>query len=174
MIGAAIGLLTIRLGNLYVALVTLTFGLLMDNLVFSRSVFLHDGLGVTLNPPRFVHTGRAFIYFALIVFCILAVFIVNIRRSTTGWALAAVRASDPASKTSGISVLQMKVLVAALGAFVAGVGGSLLAIQDQATALPANYATLLGVVWLAVLVTAGIRSNFAALAAGCSSRSSPP
>ncbi len=165
-IGAAIGLLTIRLGDLYVALVTLTFGLLMDSLVFSRSVFLRGGLGVTLNPPRFVHTGTAFCYFALIVFCILAAFIVNVRRSTTGWALTAVRASDPASKTLGISILQMKVLVAALGAFVAGVGGSLLAMQDQATALPANYATLLGVVWLAVLVTAGIRSNFAALAAG--------
>jgi branched-chain amino acid transport system permease protein len=166
LIGAAIGLLTIRLGDLYVALVTLTFGLLMDNLVFSRAVFVHDGLGVTLNPPRFVATGRAFFYFALIVFCILAVFIVTIRRSTTGWGLTAVRASDPASKTLGVSILQMKVLVAALGAFVAGVGGSLLAMQNQATALPANYATLLGVVWLAVLVTAGIRSNFAALAAG--------
>jgi branched-chain amino acid transport system permease protein len=164
--GAVIGLLTIRLGNLYVALVTLTFGLLMDNLVFSRSVFLQDGLGVALNPPRFAVSSRAFCYFALIVFCILAMFIVNIRRSTTGWALTAVRASDSASKTLGISILQMKVLVAALGAFVAGVGGSLLAMQDQATALPANYATLLGVVWLAVLVTAGIRSNFAALAAG--------
>jgi branched-chain amino acid transport system permease protein len=165
-IGAVIGLLTIRLGNLYVALVTLTFGLLMDNLVFSRNVFLEDGLGVTLNPPRFALSSRAFCYFALVVFCILAVFIVNIRRSTTGWALTAVRASDSASKTLGISILQMKVLVAALGAFVAGVGGSLLAMQDQATALPANYATLLGVIWLAVLVTAGIRSNFAALAAG--------
>ena len=40
-IGAVIGLLTIRLGDLYVALVTLTFGLLMDNLVFSRNIFLH-------------------------------------------------------------------------------------------------------------------------------------
>jgi branched-chain amino acid transport system permease protein len=165
-IGAAIGLLTIRMGALYVALVTLTFGLLMDNLVFSRDVFLRGGLGVTLNPPRFVDTSKGFCYFALLVFCILAVFIVNIRRSTTGWALTAVRASDPASKTLGISILQMKVVVAALGAFVAGVGGSLLAMQEEATALPTNYATLLGVVWLAVLVTAGIRSNFAALAAG--------
>ena len=33
--GLIIGFLTIRLGDLYVALVTLTFGLLMENLVFT-------------------------------------------------------------------------------------------------------------------------------------------
>jgi branched-chain amino acid transport system permease protein len=167
-IGAAIGLLTIRLGDLYVALVTLTFGLLMDNLVFSRNLFLQQGLGVTLNPPKFVHTSKAFTYFALVVFCIIAIFIVNLRRSSTGLALTGVRTSEPASKTLGVSILQMKVIIASLGAFVAGIGGSLLAMQQQATALPANFATLLGVVWLAVLVTQGIRSNMAALIAGIS------
>ena len=165
-IGAVIGLLTIRLGDLYVALVTLTFGLLMDNLVFSRNIFLQQGLGVTLNQPKFVHTDKAFVYFGLVVFCIIAVFIVNLRRSTTGMALTGVRTSESASKTLGVSILQMKVIIAALGALVAGIGGSLLAMEQQATALPANFATLLGVVWLAVLVTQGIRSNMAALIAG--------
>jgi branched-chain amino acid transport system permease protein len=167
-IGAAIGLLTIRLGDLYVALVTLTFGLLMDNLVFSRNTFLQQGLGVTLNPPKFVHTNKAFTYFALVIFCILAVFLVNLRRSTTGMALTSARTSETGSKTLGVSILQMKVIIAGLGAFVAGIGGSLLAMQQQATALPANFATLLGVVWMAVLVTQGIRSNMAALVAGIS------
>ena len=35
--GIVIGFLTIRLGDLYVALVTLTFGLLMETLVFSAT-----------------------------------------------------------------------------------------------------------------------------------------
>jgi branched-chain amino acid transport system permease protein len=38
----------------------------------------------------------------------------------------------------------------------------------QGVALPSNYATLTGVIWLAVLVTQGIRSNIAALLAGIS------
>jgi branched-chain amino acid transport system permease protein len=165
-IGAAIGMLTIRLGDLYVALVTLTFGLLMDNLVFSRNTFLQQGLGVTLNKPSFVRTDKAFVYFGLVVFCLVSVFIVNLRRSTTGMALTGVRTSEAASKTLGVSIFQMKVIIAALGALVAGIGGSLLAMEQQATALPANFATLLGVIWLAVLVTQGIRSNMAALIAG--------
>ena len=48
----------------------------------------------------------------------------------------------------------MKVTVAALGALVAGVGGGLLAPADLHRAN--EFATFLGVVWLAVLVTFGI------------------
>jgi branched-chain amino acid transport system permease protein len=164
-IGVVIGLLTIRLGTLYVALVTLTFGLLMENLVFSRSTFLNQGIGVNLNRPSFAQGDRAFTYLGLIVFVIVALFIVNIRRSTTGLALTAVRWTEPAAKTIGISVLQMKVIIAGLASFVAGIGGGLVAVE-QGVALPSNYATLVGVVWLAVLVTQGIRSNVAALIAG--------
>jgi branched-chain amino acid transport system permease protein len=163
--GIIVGLLTIRLGDLYVALVTLIFGLLMENLVFSRNEFLNEGIGVSLNRPKFATGDRVLTYVGLVMFAIVAVFIVNLRRSTTGMALAAVRESEPASKTIGVSVLQMKVVVAALASFVAGVGGALLAVT-QGVALPANYATLAGVVWLAVLVTQGIRSNIAALIAG--------
>ena len=57
--GVIIGLLTIRLGDLYVALVTLTFGLLMENLVFSRNLFLHHGLGVNLNSRFATPTKRS-------------------------------------------------------------------------------------------------------------------
>jgi branched-chain amino acid transport system permease protein len=163
--GLIIGLLTIRLGDLYVALVTLTFGLLMENLVFSRNTFLNQGIGVNLNRPAFAHSDRAFTYLGLVIFAIVALFILNLRRSTTGMALTAVRFSEPASKTIGVSVLQMKVVIAGLASFVAGIGGALLAVS-LGVALPANYATLGGVVWLAVLVTQGIRSNVAALVAG--------
>ncbi|HLY84733.1 MAG TPA: ABC transporter permease [Acidimicrobiales bacterium] len=163
--GVIIGFLTIRLGDLYVALVTLTFGLLMERLVFSRNVFYKFGLGVNLARPHFARTDRAFSYMMLIVFGIVALLIVNLKRSTAGLALNAVRWSEPASRTIGLSVVQMKVLVAGLAAFVAGVGGGFLATYAK-VALPDSYATLAGLVWLAVLVTAGVQSNMAALFAG--------
>jgi hypothetical protein len=59
----------------------------------------------------------------------------------------------------------MKVMMAGLAAFVAGIGGGLLAIT-LGVALPNNYTTLGGEVWLVVLVTNGIRSNAAAVFAG--------
>jgi branched-chain amino acid transport system permease protein len=166
-IGVILGALTLRLGNLYVALVTLTFGLLMENLVFSRGTFVQHDLGVSLSRPSFARSDRAFSYLALIIFAIVALFIVNLRRSTTGMALTAVRSSEPSAKTIGVNVFQMKLIVAGLGAFVAGLGGAVYAVQ-RGVALPADFTTLAGVLWLAVLVTQGIRSNMAALIAGLS------
>jgi len=165
LIGVVIGLLTIRLGNLYIALVTLTFGLLMERLVFNLKDFANFGAGVAVARPEFVSTDKGFIYFGLGVFAIFAILIVNLRRSTTGLALNAVRWSENASRTMGLSVITMKMLVSGLAAFVAGVGGGLYALSFK-QAIPLDYATILGLVWLAVLVTFGVRSNIAALLAG--------
>ena len=164
-VGAVIGLLTIRLGDLYVALVTLAFGLLVETLVFTLSRFAQGGLGVTLNRPSFASSDFAFCYLALVVFLIFAALTVNLRRSTSGLALHAVRDSEAASRTLGVSVVQVKVIVGALGAFVAAVGGGFLAL-DARVAQPQSFETFAGLVWLAVVVTLGIRSIAGAAIAG--------
>jgi branched-chain amino acid transport system permease protein len=163
--GMIIGFLSIRLGDLYVALVTLTFGLLMENLVFTLPTFVNQGLGLTLNRPSFATSDLSFAYLCLVVFVVVSLFVVNFRRSTTGLALNAARWSDAGAKTSGVSVVQMKVIAGAVAAFIAGIGGGLLALS-QTTFQPSEFATFAGVVWLAVLVTIGVRSNAAALIAG--------
>jgi ABC-type uncharacterized transport system permease subunit len=134
--GIVVGLLSIRLGDLYVALVTLTFGLLMENLVFTLPSFVNQGLGLTLNRPGFAASDRAFAYLCLAVFVVIALFIVNFRRSTTGLALNAARWSEAGAKTSGISVVQMKVIAGALAAGIAGIGGGLFALSQ--TTVPAQ------------------------------------
>ena len=164
--GVIIGAFTIRLGNLYIALVTLTFGLLMEVLVFPLNTFSNAGVGFELARPGFAESDRAYTFFVLGVFAIIAILTVNLRRSTTGLALNAVRWSENGARTMGLSVFQMKVLISAIAAFVAGLGGGLYAVGNK-QAIPAEYAILLGLVWLAVLVTFGVRSNIAALLAGC-------
>lgn len=165
--GALLGLLTIRLGDLYVGLVTLTFGLLIEELVFTRNIFLQGGAGVVVNRPGFAQGDTAFAYLTLAVFLILALLTVNLRRSTSGMALRAVRDSESGARTIGLSVVQVKVIVGALAAFVAAVGGGFLAMQDQ-TAQPQAYDTFAGLVWLAVVVAMGVRSITAAAVAGLS------
>ncbi len=162
--GAIIGFLSIRLGDLYVALVTLTFGLLMEQLVFTLPTFVNQGIGLTLNRPEFASSNLSFTYLCLVVFCILALFVVNFRRSTTGLALNAARWSEAGARTTGISVVQMKVIAGAMAALVAGIGGALYVMGQ--TFQPSSFATLTGVIWLAVLVTMGVRSTAAALLAG--------
>jgi branched-chain amino acid transport system permease protein len=164
-IGVVLGFLTIRLGGLYVALVTLTFGLLADSLIFTRNLFAQDGIGVPLTAPHFLENDKPFAYFLLLVFVVLALGIVNLRRATTGLALTAIRASEPGARTIGLGILGMKLVVAGIATFIAGVGGALLAM-DYGSANPNTYNTIIGLVWLAVFVTMGLRSITAALVAG--------
>jgi branched-chain amino acid transport system permease protein len=166
-IGGIIGMLTIKLGDLYVALATLAFGLLIENVVFSRQTFSNFGAGVTVTRPAFAHTDKAFDYLAFGIFVIAALFVANLRRSTTGAALNAVRRSGQGAATMGISILRVRLLAAIIGGLLAGLGGGVLAMSNQ-VAIPSNFPTLTGLVWLAVLVTAGIRSNTAAMVAGLS------
>ena len=166
-VGLVIGFLSIRLGDLYVALVTLTFGLLVETLVFTLPSFVNDGLGLSLNRPGFATSDRACAYLCLVTFVAVSLFIVLFRRSTAGLAMNAVRWSDAGARTIGISVVRMKVTVAAFGALIAGLGGGLLAIA-QTSVLPNEFQTFLGVVWLAVVVTTGIRSTAAAMVAAIS------
>jgi ABC-type branched-subunit amino acid transport system permease subunit len=101
----------------------------------------------------------------LAVFVVIALIVLNLRWSTTGLALDAVRWSPTAARALGVSVVQMKVLVAGFAVFAAGIGGALLA-TSTGTAIPGKYSTLAGLIWLAVLATLGIRSSVAALIAG--------
>jgi len=164
-IGVLIGALTIRLGDLYVALVTLSFGLLVDQVVFSQPRFLPAMGGIPFGRPSFAQSDYAFAYFALAVFLIVGAVIVNLRRSTSGLAVNAIRWSQPASRTLGIKVIRMKLALSGIAAFVAGLGGAMLSMYDFSND-PSVYGTFNGLIWLAVLVSIGIRSVTSALLAG--------
>jgi len=165
LLGAFVGLLTVRLGDLYVALITLTFGLLIQTDIFTNNPFYQFGTGVNVSPPHFAQSPFVLDYLMIGVFLIVSLMVSNLRRSTTGMAINAVRWSPSGSRTTGLSVVQMKVLVSALAAMVAGLGGGFVAVF-QGAALPDSYSVLIGLVWFAVLATVGIRSNVAAAFAG--------
>ncbi|MFD8813464.1 ATP-binding cassette domain-containing protein, partial [Streptomyces sp. NPDC059627] len=163
--GLVVGALTVRMGNLYVALVTLTAGLLLSSVVFSADRFVQFGVGVSVDRPSFATGDRALAYFMLAMFVLAGLIVVAVRRSTTGLALGALRSSETGARASGVSVLRMKAGIFTLSAMLAGFGGGFLAIYNG-SALPGSYDTILGLVWFAVLVTNGTRSNNAALASG--------
>ena len=165
--GLIVGLLTVRMGNLYAALATLTFGLLLSSIVFQLNVFLQFGAGVTVSRPSFASSNIALTYFTLAIFVVISLFIAAIRRSTSGLALTAIRSSETGARSAGISVIRMKIMVWALAAAIAGIGGGMYVIYTGA-ALPQSFDTIIGLTWFAVVITNGRRSNNAALAAGLS------
>lgn len=164
-VGILIGLLTIRLGELYVALVTLSAGLLAQLLLITQDRWYNYGGGTTVARPSFATDNKAFTYLAFAVFLILALLVINLRRSSAGLALGAVRWSENGAKTIGLSVVQSKILVSALATYVATLGGAFIAMDKQTT-LPDFFQPFTGMVWLAVLMTLGSRSVIAALVTG--------
>jgi branched-chain amino acid transport system permease protein len=164
-VGTIIGALTVRLGELYVAMATLAFGVLVATLVLQVPSLDNFGLGISLGRPSFAEGSRGFGWFALGVFCVMSLLVANVRRSTFGMAMSAARWSDSAARMSGIRVVSVKVGLSAIAAFIAGLGGGVLACY-MGGALPSEYDAFSGLIWLAVLVTVGIRSNGAALVAG--------
>lgn len=167
--GLLLAVLALRLGDLYLALATLAFAVLMDNLVFQIQRFSNFGLGVEVQRP--VIASLSFdsdvhlYYLLLAVFGLIALGTLNLRRSTTGLALAAVRSSEMATATLGISIVRAKIIAFSMSAFVAGLGGGLWATY-QRIADPPAFSALVGVVWLALVVVWGIRSSFGALLGG--------
>jgi branched-chain amino acid transport system permease protein len=164
-IGAILGALTVRMGELYVALVTLTFGLLVSNIVFIQNVFVHDGAGVALLPPSWAKTSAALDYFTIAVFVVCGLIVWCIRRSTLGMVLAAQRSSPRGAQAVGARVNGARIVTSGIAAAIAATGGVLLTLCAGA-AVPSTFQALVGLVWIAVIVTLGVRAVNAALLAG--------
>jgi hypothetical protein len=100
-----------------------------------------------------------------VVFAVVSLVIVNLKRATAGLVFASVRSSEPAAMSSGISIVRAKLILFATSAFVAGLGGALYS-SVLGSATPRSFNALVGIVWLAIVVTWGVRSVVGALLAG--------
>jgi ABC-type branched-subunit amino acid transport system ATPase component len=101
----------------------------------------------------------------LVVFGAITLVIHALWRSASGRAMLAIRSSDVAAAASGVRVNRTKVMVFALGAAIAGLGGVLLGVfsftVDNSTAPP-----FIGLLWLVMAVAWGIRRPGGALLGG--------
>ena len=98
---------------------------------------------------------------------VVALLVRNLKRSTSGLFLAAMRSSETATATLGINIVWSKFAAFGISAFIAGIGGGLYASTVGAANMM-QFDALIGVVWLTVTVTWGIRSITGALLAGLS------
>jgi branched-chain amino acid transport system permease protein len=164
-----VALIAVRLGDLYVALGTLAFALLVDNLIFPQNRFDQQGSGMLLNRPGLgpIHFGgdKSFLFLALVLFVLLSLLVRNLRRSTTGMTLVAMRSSETGVSTIGHSVVRSKLVAFAVSGFIAAIGGGMLGFYGQ-RARPESFETLIGIVWLAVVITLGVRTSVGPLLAG--------
>ncbi|WP_007515959.1 ABC transporter permease, partial [Pseudofrankia saprophytica] len=175
--GVVVSLPARRLGGLPLALATLALAYICQNLFFQlRGVSRNDVGGWVLSPPKLgpvdLADSRSMIIFLAIVLGIVVLLVRNLIRSSSGRAMAALRATEPGTVTIGVSAARTKTAVFALSAAIAGFGGVLLAVSSgRVTHL--DYPVETGLFWLATIVVFGVRRPGAAVIAGLGAAVSP-
>ena len=128
LVGVLVALPAVRLRGIYLALSTLAFAILMDNVVFGNRNVL--GGGTTLQVPRPSIFGydftseQALFGVLLVVAAIFANVFLMVRRSRFGRLLTAVRDAPNACQTLGMNVTRAKLKVFFLSAMLAGIAGA--------------------------------------------------
>jgi branched-chain amino acid transport system permease protein len=167
-LGAVVALPALRLRGLYLALSTLAFAELAYFLFFSQTGVMG---GIDLVVPKvhlpFVSLSgeRANLVFEVVLFALLAIGLLAVRRGRYGRLLLATRDSDTACATLGANLTLVRLLLFASSAGVAAVGGALFGgVERTVTAL--NFEYQLGLSVVLTMFIWGVASVAGALAAG--------
>jgi branched-chain amino acid transport system permease protein len=130
LVGGIVALPALRLRGLYLALATLAFASAMDNMFFPWSaIFGFDGSVPIPRPNLFGYhvTGdKGFDILLAVVFALLSIGLLAIRRGPFGRTLIAMKDSESACATLGLSLTMTKLAVFILSAAIAGLAGALL------------------------------------------------
>ena len=129
--GAVLALPAIRLRGLYVALATLAFAVLMDNMFWSDpSIVGQSGL-ITVGRAHIFGldfaTTRSYVIFLAVVFAACLIGVGALRRGAFGRRLVAMNDSPAACTTVGLDLTVTKLAIFSLSAAMAGLAGALLA-----------------------------------------------
>jgi ABC-type branched-subunit amino acid transport system ATPase component/branched-subunit amino acid ABC-type transport system permease component len=170
LLGVVVAIPALRLGGLSLALATLAMGLVADNVLFQWGWLagpLQQGWAIpqpTIGPFHLSDNKTMAVVLAIIVIAV-TLLIRNLQKSASGRMMSAVRTSESAASTSGISANAIKITLFAVSAGLAGLGGVLLVTVEQHVT-NSTYTTIVGLTWLAIVVLWGIRRPSAAIAAG--------
>jgi ABC-type branched-subunit amino acid transport system ATPase component/ABC-type branched-subunit amino acid transport system permease subunit len=174
-LGVVVGLPALRIRGLALAVVTLSFAVALEAVWF-RNIRLVGSTGKSVSGPTLFGinlepgTGAAY---PRLAFCILALLalagagvgVARLRTSRLGRSMVAVRANERSAAASGINVLRTKLAAFAIAAFIAGVGGALLAYKQRTVTFD-SFDVLLGLGFFATVYLSGISSVAGGLLAG--------
>jgi branched-chain amino acid transport system permease protein len=130
LIGAIVGIPSLRIKGLYLAIATLASQLIIEWII-NHTPAISGGAQASIQVPRPELMGREIktqgeLYFFLLFFAVLATLAtLNLVRSRVGRAFVAIRDQDIAAEIIGINIFRYKLLSFAISSFYAGVCGVL-------------------------------------------------
>lgn len=164
--GLVVGIPSLRLHGLYLAITTLAFSYIVSAMLLAGGKFTGAGRGITvLRPTLFgvdLTSDPAFYGFCLVT-CVIAVLVtLNLRRSYIGRALVALRDNDIAARTMGINLARYKLLAFLISAALTGVAGAMMAMYMSIVSVE-SFPFLLAIEALAIVIVGGLGSVLGAV-----------
>jgi ABC-type branched-subunit amino acid transport system ATPase component/branched-subunit amino acid ABC-type transport system permease component len=167
-IGAIVAIPSIRLSGLFLALATLGFGLLIQNVFYRRS-FMFSVLaeGRRMPRPGWAASNESYYYVVLAFVGVAVLAISAIHRGRLGRILSGMSDSPRAVSTLGLNINTTRVIVFCIGAYIAAVAGALhggmLGVADAGSAY---FSAFNSIILVAILALAPFRVPWYAIFAG--------
>ncbi len=159
--GLFVGIPCLRLKGLYLAMATMSFGVVVEYVVITWDSVTKGVRGIsvpTLNLLGYPLDSNNKLYYFLIVLTALAIIAAtNLMRTRVGRAFIAIRDRDIAAEVMGVSLTQYKVMAFAISSFYAGIAGGLYAYVMEYIH-PEHFTFLLSVQYLAMIIVGGLGS----------------
>jgi branched-chain amino acid transport system permease protein len=160
-VGVVVGLPALRVKGIYLAIATLAFGFIVEE-VLARWESVTGGNsgrnvpGVSIFGWE-VGSGAGFYYVCLVVCTLATLGVLNLLRSGTGRAFIAIRDSEISAQSMGIALARYKTLSFAISAALTGAAGALYA-HKLAFISPEQFSVLQSIELLLIVVVGGLGS----------------
>jgi branched-chain amino acid transport system permease protein len=126
-----LGVVALRITGLYLALITLVFGLTLEGSLFEVPEFTNGGAGQPAERPEWLFDEGRFYLFCL-AFLVVAFYLDwRLTKTKTGRALLALKENERVAEAFGINVTTFKLLAFVLSGALAGVAGALYAYRVE-------------------------------------------
>jgi branched-chain amino acid transport system permease protein len=160
-IGVLVGLPCLRLRGLYLAMATMSFGIIVQYVLFQWDSLTHGALGMAAPSITFwgfnVDSDRKFYFLIAIIVFLLGFAAKNMMRMKIGRAFVAIRDRDIAADVIGVDLTRYKVMAFGISSFYAGISGSLFAYYTTHVN-PEYFTIFLSVEYLAMIIVGGLGS----------------
>jgi branched-chain amino acid transport system permease protein len=164
--GIVVGLPALRVRGMYLAIATLAFGFIVEE-VLTRAEGVTGGNGGMLvgSPQVFglpIDSEQRMYYLCLFFLVLVVLGLLNLLRSPTGRAFVAIRDSEVSAQSMGINLAYYKTTAFALSAAITGVAGALYAHKLRFIT-PEQFTFLQSIELLIILVVGGVGSIHGAI-----------
>ena len=176
--GVLVGIPALRVRGTNLAIITLAGGVAINEFVFKNPKYVGDAStgGAKVPNPKLGNWDLGLILgdqasrpiFGILlvaVALVLALALANIRKSASGRRMLATRSNERAANASGVNIARVKLEVFAASAFIAGVGGCLIAYRFGSVS-DASFGAVASLTALAVAYLGGITCVSGAVASG--------